>query len=98
MRILWAPLAIERVTDIAQYISQDNPAAAENWVETIFTKVKHLESFPESGRIVPETDNQTIRELVYSNYRIIYRIEKNQLSILTVRHGKQTLPEDDILP
>jgi addiction module RelE/StbE family toxin len=97
MRILWAPLALERVTEIAQYIAQDNPVAAKNWVDTIFAKVDQLKSFSESGRVVPETGNQTIRELIYSNYRIIYRIEQNRLSILTVRHGKQILPEDDIL-
>jgi toxin ParE1/3/4 len=97
MRILWSPLAVDRVSEIAEYIAQDNPTAAEKWTNTIFSKVEQLKSFPESGRIVPEINHQKIRELIYSNYRIIYRIEEKQLSILTVRHGKQILPADDIL-
>jgi hypothetical protein len=48
------------------------------------------------GRIVPETKYRKIRELMYTHYRINYRIEEKQISILTVRHGKQILPADDI--
>jgi len=84
------------VAEIAEYIAMDNPSAAENWVDAVFKKVEELKRFPESGRIVPETDNKSIRELIYGNYRIIYRIEERRLSILTVRHGKQVLPVDDI--
>lgn len=96
MKILWSPIAIDRVSEIAGYIAQDNPDAAESWINTIFEKVEHLKEFPESGRIVPETDNMTIRELIYGNYRIIYRVEEKRLSVLTVCHGKQVLPLDEI--
>ena len=97
MKILWSPLAVDRVSEIAEYIAQDNPVAAESWINTVFKKVEELKAFPESGRIVPETGNKTIRELVYGNYRIIYRIEEKRLSVLTVRHGKQMLPVDEII-
>lgn len=96
MKIIWSPLAVDRVSEIAEYIAMDNPAAAGKWVNTVFNKVKELQDFPESGRIVPETGNKTIRELIYGNYRIIYRVGKDTLSVLTIRHGKQVLPVDDI--
>ena len=97
MRIIWSPLAIDRTHEIAEYIAQDNITVAENWIDTVFAKVEHLKSFPESGRIVPEINNPKIREIIYGNYRIIYRIEERQISILTVRHGKQILPTDEIM-
>lgn len=96
MRIIWSPLAMERAAEIAEYISRDNPTAAEKWVDTVFSKVEQLKSFPESGRFVPEINNKDFRELIYGNYRIIYRVEKTQVSILTIRHGKQILPIDEI--
>jgi len=96
MRILWSPLAIDRISEIAEYIARDNPTAAEDWIHTIFAKVDQLSGFPESGRIVPEINNQKIRELIHGNYRIIYRIDEKRLSVLTVRHVKQILPTDDI--
>ena len=95
MKIIWSPLAIDRTTEIAEYIAQDNPTASALWVETLFDKVQLLKSSPKSGRVVPETDREDIRELIYGNYRIIYKVEKTRISVLTVRHGKQILPEED---
>ena len=97
MRIIWSPLAIDRASEIAEYIAQDKPSAAENWINTVFSKVEQLKSSPEIGRLVPEIKNNQFRELIYGNYRIIYRIEKKQISILTIRHGKQILPVSEIL-
>ena len=97
MKIVWSPLAVDRVSEIAEYIAQDKPSAAENWINIVFSKVEELKSSPEIGRIVPEIRNKQFRGLIYGNYRIIYRIEKKQISILTIRHGKQILPIDEIL-
>ncbi len=95
MIFIWSPLAIDRTTEIAEYIAQDNPSAALIWIETLFDKVQLLKSSPKSGRVVPETHREYIRELIYGNYRIIYRVEKNRISVLTVRHGKQILPLEE---
>ena len=48
------------------------------------------------GRIVPETNRKDIRELLFKNYRIIYRVGTDHVSILTIRHGRQLLPSDEI--
>lgn len=97
MKIVWSPLAIDRVSEIARYIALDKPAAAEKWVENIFNVVMRLEQFPESGRLVPEIQLENFQEILFGNYRIIYRIDENQISVLTVRSGKQILPVDEIL-
>ncbi len=97
MRIVWSPLVIDRASEIANYIARDKPSAAMKWIDSIFSKVEHLKTSPEIGRIVPEINNGQFREILYGNYRIIYRIEKKQISILTVRHGKQILPIKEIL-
>jgi toxin ParE1/3/4 len=97
MKISWSPLAVERAAEIVDYIALDKPSAAENWINTVFSKVKALEFAPEIGRIVPEIGNCQFRELIYGNYRIIYRLEQKRISILTIRHGTQILPADEIL-
>ena len=98
MNIAWSPLAVDRASEIAGYIAQDKPSAAEKWIKTIFSKVEQLKSDPEIGRIVPEIKNNQFRELIYGNYRVIYRIEAEQISILTIRHGQQILPIKEIMP
>jgi plasmid stabilization system protein ParE len=96
VKLVWSPLAMDRVTEIGQYIAQDSPNAAQKWVESIFHVAERLIQFPESGRIVPEILKDEFREIIYGNYRIIYRLQDELISILTVRHGKQILPIDEI--
>lgn len=96
MTIVWSPLALDRVAEIAGYIARDKPSAAEQWVKAVFVKVEQLEISPELGRVVPEIGALRFRELLYSQYRIVYRIEEKSISILTVRHGRQELPIDEI--
>ena len=97
MKIIWSPLAVDRAAEIAEYIALDKSSAARKWISTLFAKVEKLSSSPKIGRVVPEIGDQQFREMIYRNYRIIYRMEKKQLSILTIRHGKQILPIEDIL-
>jgi plasmid stabilization system protein ParE len=95
VKIIWSPLAIDRVAEIAEYIAQDSPNSAQKWVESIFQVAERLENFPKSGRIVPEIMQDDFREIIHGNYRIIYRLQTEIVSILTVRHGRQILPIDE---
>jgi toxin ParE1/3/4 len=96
MKVVWSPLALERVNEIADYIAETSVEAARVWLMDIFGAVERLKEFPESGRVVPEVKRPNIRELSFKNYRVIYRVERKQVSILTVRHSQQRLPLKEI--
>lgn len=96
MKIQWSPLALERIEEIGKYIANDNLQAAMLWTEAVFDRVGQLKRFPKSGRMVPEVESPVIREIIYGNYRIIYRIEPKVIRIQTVRHLRQILPDGDI--
>ena len=44
-----------------------------------------------SGRKVPEFDEENIRELIAYSYRIIYAVEKDEVTIAAVIHGRRML-------
>ncbi len=95
MRIVWSPLAIQRVKEIGEQIKRDNPIVARKLIGTMFDKVEKLAEFPESGAINPEAERKDIRQLVVKNHRIIYRVEVNMIIVLTVRHSRQLLKSDE---
>ena len=98
MKVIWAPLAIQRAYEEARYIAADKPEAALNWLNNLFEYTDRLESFPDSGRIVPEIGLPEYREVIYGkSHRIVYRREKSRISILTVRRFKQRLDTSEIL-
>ena len=92
MKIVWSPLALKRVQEIAAYIAMDKPSAAEDWIRGLFKAVAKLVRYPEIGRIVPEVQRADIREIVYKSYRAVYR-QDGDISVLTVIHGRQLLDE-----
>jgi addiction module RelE/StbE family toxin len=95
VKVEWSPLALDRVSDIARYIAEDNPGAAERWVSELFDSVARLADFPESGRVVPEVGVRRIREVIFGAYRVIYSV-KDKVEILTVRRGSQRLDVSEI--
>jgi addiction module RelE/StbE family toxin len=96
MIIEWSPLSAERLTDIVDHISEDNPKAARKLATRIFASIEMLTKFPKSGRIVPELGIPKYREILVGNYRIIYSIVEDTIYILTIRHQKQILSFKDI--
>lgn len=88
-KIIWSKLAIQKIKNIIDYISIDNPVNAKIFAQNLFVKTDRLSEFPKSGRIVPELNQEKLREIIYSNYRIIYRIENQNIHILTVRNSRE---------
>ena len=97
MKIIWSPTARIRTKEILEHISEDNPDAALTLIEQFETKVEKLRQNPESGRVLPETKNDKIREIViHKNYGVIYEITPDTIEILTVRHFRQKFSGSDL--
>ena len=96
MKVYWSALAIRRVSEIADYISNDRPLSALRWAEGVFKVVRQLERFPARGRIVPEVQRPSIRELIHGEYRVIYKIQSDSVGILTARHGRRRLDRSEL--
>lgn len=75
-RIGWSQRALQDLEAIASYIAEDSPAYASIVIRTIVNQVNTLIDFPRSGRMVPEFDNEDIRELISYSYRIIYQLQQ----------------------
>lgn len=90
----WSPEAIDDVESIASYIARDSVFYAKAVVKKIFSASQRLDMFPESGRIVPEIGDDKIREIFVYSYRVMYRIEENQVLVVAVIHGKRLLEPD----
>jgi plasmid stabilization system protein ParE len=91
MKLIWTDPSVEDLRAIRDYIGRDSDYYAADVMEEVVLCVERLLRFPKLGRVVPETQDENIRELVYRNYRIIYRIAGERLEILTIVHGSRDL-------
>ena len=90
-RVTWSPTALDDVDAIAEYINRDSPAYTRAVVNKILDTARKLEVFPNAGRIVPELDDDEFREHFVYSYRVIYRIQNNEVLIVAVVHGRRLL-------
>lgn len=90
-KIVWTEIAIDDLNNIANFHSQYSDNFAGALIKRLFNKPKILKEMPELGRIVPERDHESIRELIEGNYRIIYFFDKENdiIEIITVHHAAQ---------
>ncbi len=92
MRVTWSRQAGENLIDIEDFIARDSRERAVRFVDALMDNaVVLLTENPRSGRVVPETGNPAIRELIYRGYRVVYRIKGDDLEILTVFEGHRLL-------
>ncbi|MBQ0721361.1 MAG: type II toxin-antitoxin system RelE/ParE family toxin [Gammaproteobacteria bacterium] len=87
----WSPQAVEDIQAIAEFISRDSPAYASSVVAAVVETTRSLPDFPLIGRVVPELNNEQIRERFVYSYRLIYRVSADAILIVAVVHGKRLL-------
>lgn len=77
------------------YAEQEVPHVGERFVAEILARVEALRDNPEMGRIVPEFHQRFLRELIHPPFRIVYRRDPEQASIVRVWRSERllTLPD-----
>lgn len=85
--IRWAPHAALHLEQICDYISQNSEAYARIFAEKVLSIVGEIPLFPRAGRVVPEYSDENLREHIYGNYRIVYRLKEDFVEIAAICHG-----------
>ncbi len=90
-RVIWSSEALDDIDQIAEFISRDSLQHARRVAAALFALSDVIAEFPQAGRVVPELQDETIRERFLHSYRVIYQIHSDQVAILAVLHGRRLL-------
>ena len=91
--IRWSPRASAQLAEICGYIAQDSEQYAALFAKRIMQIVKSISRFPMAGRVVPEYGKHNLREKIYNNYRIVYRVKEERVEIVVITHGARLLED-----
>lgn len=93
MKLRWSRRALKDVAQLRDYIALDSPFYAQQFIMRLIIRIENLPGFPESGRHVPETEREDIREIIYQGYRVIYQLRPTQqeVVIISVIHSSRDL-------
>ncbi len=95
-KVEWTKKSIESIYQISEFYKVKSPKYADRLVDKFFEKGDLLGQFPKLGRQVPEFKSPLIRELLFQNFRIIYKYEKDLIQILTIHNGLTPLSDKSI--
>ena len=87
--VIWTDPAIQSLKQIHDFIAIDSKYYATETIDRIISKSEQLSSFPNLGRIVPEINDNTIREIFIYSYRLMYQVKGDDIYILAIIHGKK---------
>ena len=92
-KVRWTEKASSNLQTIYDYIARDSRTYAVRLVKSLILATVKLETAPRCGRIVPELEGYGFREVIYQNYRIIYRTAgtRDDIEILAVIHGARDI-------
>jgi toxin ParE1/3/4 len=94
-KLLWSPQALRDLEGIRDHIAIDSARYAALVIERIVNGVERLSTFPESGRMVPEHNDPSIREVIVKPYRVVYRLKPGLVEIATVFRASRMFPESE---
>src|ERR1700739_3504982 len=81
--------ALDDLEAIAEYIARDSRANASKVISKILAAAQVLDMFPNLGLVVPEYSDPALRQRIVLRYRLIYRIEADQITVLNIIHTKR---------
>ncbi|MCH8206353.1 MAG: type II toxin-antitoxin system RelE/ParE family toxin [Chloroflexi bacterium] len=91
-RVEWTESAWNDLEEGANFIRKGSRYYAASFVAEIRDATRSLSLLAERGRIVPELDEPSVREIFVRSYRLIYQVSAEAVYVLAVVHGARDLP------
>ena len=89
-RLRWTLRARADLVAIGRYVARDDARAARRWLEKLRSKAREAAA----ARRMPEVERNDVREMMVGSYRIVYRVERTGISVLTVFEGHRSFPRE----
>lgn len=93
--VILTPQSQEDLQSIVKFIAKGDSDRARSFGNTLIDKAISIGPMPERGRVVPELNNPSVREIVYGSYRIIYEVYHDPTVVYILRfwHAARGIPE-----
>jgi len=96
-KIIWSQDASDDLIEIIEYIKEKSGKdIAYEIYSRIISHVEKIDTFPESGRVIPELMTigiRDLRELIQNPWRIFYRVTLDEIQIISVIDGRRNVEE-----
>lgn len=90
--VRWSPRAVASLEAACEFVAKDSPHYAAVLAKKVVSIVEGIPEFPRAGRMVPEYQDENLRERLFHSYRIVYRIKEDVIEVVAICHAAMPLP------
>jgi plasmid stabilization system protein ParE len=84
MKIEFLPSFVEKLDSQISYIAKDKPSAAREFKNSLIKKCRELVEFPYKYQKSKYFDDESIRDLIFMGYTIIYKIDEDKIRVFAI--------------
>ena len=90
-RVVWTEAAWSDIEQLVAYVGRDSSHYAAAFAREVREASRSLSRLAERGRVVPEIENPSVREIFVRSYRLVYSVTAQVVYILGFIHGARDL-------
>ena len=90
-RLRWSLQAAQDLEEICDFLAHDSEQYASVFAQRVMAIIESIPANPRLGSMVPEYNRDDLRERLFHNYRIIYRLRGQAVEMVTITHGARLL-------
>lgn len=94
--VTWMPQARQHLRLLYTYIARDSVNTAQKIVNDLAERTRPLDAFPLTGKVIPEANDESLREVHEHSWRIFYQVRNRDVFVIAVIHKRRQLASDDI--
>ena len=88
----FSPSALSDLQEALDYYAQQGvPSVGRRMVKELIDAARKLPDYPQMGRIVPEFDTPSLRELIRPPFRIVYRLDPKRIAVIRIWRSERLL-------
>ncbi len=96
MKVQFSPSALGDLNELLDYYHSQGVADTGKMIANeLIRATETLSDYPEMGRVVPEFNMPSLRELIRNPYRVVYRLDAKSIAIIRIWRNERLLNLDD---
>jgi len=91
-KVIWSPCALSDLDNACEFIGRDSLKYAYLFAERVMALIETIPQHALLGAVVPEYRRDDLRERLFQNYRIVYRVRRDSIEVVSITHAARLLP------
>ncbi len=91
VKLIWSPRSLQDLDNACEYIARESPRYAYLFADRLVRFIETIANQPLLGAVVQEYNRKDLRERLFQNYRIVYRVSEDYVELVTIIHATRLL-------